>query len=101
MAQAAEQLSDVVFLTSDNPRSEAPEQIIRDMEAGVAGSAKVVLIVDRRAAIEQALEAARAGDVLVIAGKGHETYQEIHGIKHAFDDAQIASEWLSAHGFSR
>lgn len=101
MAQAAEQLSDTVYLTSDNPRTEIPEQIVKDMEAGVAGSPKILSIVDRRSAIEQALGAACDGDVVVIAGKGHETYQEIHGVKHPFDDAQIASEWLADHGFGR
>lgn len=99
MAQAAEQLSDVICLTSDNPRTEDPAQIVKDMEAGVVGSAKVRCVVDRREAIQQTLASASEGDVVVIAGKGHETYQEIHGVKYLFDDVDVAAEWLRAHGY--
>ncbi len=90
MANEAARLSDQVVLTSDNPRFEEPEQIIRDMEAGLtAEDAKRVLsITDRRQAIRTAVRLAAPGDVVIIAGKGHEDYQEIKGIKHHFDDRE-------------
>ncbi|OCA85538.1 UDP-N-acetylmuramoyl-L-alanyl-D-glutamate--2,6-diaminopimelate ligase [Bacillus sp. FJAT-27225] len=79
------------ILTSDNPRSEDPLEILRDMEQGVVGR-EYKVIADRREAIEYAVNAARTGDIILIAGKGHETYQEIKGVKHDFDDRRIARE---------
>ena len=96
MAAAAAEYSDKAILTSDNPRSEEPEQIIRDMEAGLntAARRKYISIVDRREAIRTALNLAEPEDIVLIAGKGHEKYQEIKGVKHPFDDKQILLEFF-------
>jgi UDP-N-acetylmuramoyl-L-alanyl-D-glutamate--2,6-diaminopimelate ligase len=99
MGQAATSLSDVAILTSDNPREEDPLAIIDEVRAGVvarAGSGGTFVVEpDRRLAIRRALEEARAGDVVVIAGKGHETYQEIGTVRMPFDDAVEARQALS------
>ena len=94
MAQVAVQGSDMVILTSDNPRNEEPSDIINDMKQGVAASqvGKVLSIVDRREAIRTACLLATAGDIVLIAGKGHETYQEVKGIRHHFDDKEEVIE---------
>lgn len=94
MAQVACEYSDRVILTSDNPRREDPAQIIKDMEAGVSASAfkKCISIVDRREAIKTAVAFAETRDIILIAGKGHEKYQEINGIKHDFDDKKVLIE---------
>jgi UDP-N-acetylmuramoyl-L-alanyl-D-glutamate--2,6-diaminopimelate ligase len=94
MAEVAASLSDKLILTSDNPRTEDPEQILRDMEAGLNSAAKrkTITISDRRAAIEQAVKLAKPEDIILIAGKGHEKYQDIQGVKHAFDDKAILKE---------
>jgi UDP-N-acetylmuramoyl-L-alanyl-D-glutamate--2,6-diaminopimelate ligase len=94
MGSAACEYSDKVIFTSDNPRSEDPDQIIRDMEAGLntAAKRKYVPITDRAAAIRTAIGLARAEDILLIAGKGHEKYQEIKGVKYPFDDKQVLLE---------
>ncbi|MBS1604029.1 MAG: UDP-N-acetylmuramoyl-L-alanyl-D-glutamate--2,6-diaminopimelate ligase [Bacteroidetes bacterium] len=96
MAAAAAEYSDKAILTSDNPRSEEPEQIIRDMEAGLntAAKRKYISIVDRKEAIRTALNLAGPEDIVLIAGKGHEKYQEIRGVKHPFDDKQILLEFF-------
>ena len=87
MTQAALQGADVALLTSDNPRTEDPEQIFNDMKAGIDFSThRVHEIHDRREAIKFAVKTAKAGDIVVIAGKGHENYQEINGVRHWFDD---------------
>ncbi|TCB34653.1 UDP-N-acetylmuramoyl-L-alanyl-D-glutamate--2,6-diaminopimelate ligase [Acinetobacter sp. ANC 4910] len=87
MTQAALNGADVVLLTSDNPRTENPEQIFTDMKAGIDFSGhEVHEIHDRREAIKFAVKTAQAGDIVVIAGKGHENYQEIEGVRHWFDD---------------
>jgi UDP-N-acetylmuramoyl-L-alanyl-D-glutamate--2,6-diaminopimelate ligase len=90
MAKVACQWSDKVILTSDNPRSEDPEQIIKDMQAGVGPSdqKKTLSITDRREAIKTACHLANPGDIIVLAGKGHEKYQEIKGVKTHFDDKE-------------
>jgi UDP-N-acetylmuramoyl-L-alanyl-D-glutamate--2,6-diaminopimelate ligase len=90
MANEAVLASDKVILTSDNPRTENPEQIIKDMETGVAVKYKnkVVSIESRREAIKTAAMIAKPGDIILIAGKGHENYQEINGVKHHFDDKE-------------
>lgn len=97
MAQVACDWSNKVILTSDNPRSESPEQIIHDMEAGVMpqNKKKAISIVDRREAIRTACHLARPGDIILVAGKGHEKYQETGGIKLPFDDKQILTELLN------
>ena len=90
MANEAVLASDKVILTSDNPRTENPSQIIKDMETGVAAKYrnKVVSIENRREAIKTAAMIAQPGDIILIAGKGHENYQEINGVKHHFDDKE-------------
>lgn len=90
MARIAVQFSDKLILTSDNPRNEKPEDIISDMMAGISAEAarKVAAIVDRREAIKMACMMANPGDIILVAGKGHETYQEIAGVKHHFDDKE-------------
>ena len=91
MAQAACDLSDRVILTSDNPRTEDPEAILRDMETGLSSSAKrkYITIIDRKVAIEEAVKIAKPEDIILVAGKGHEKYQDINGVKYPFDDKQI------------
>ncbi|MCL7989141.1 UDP-N-acetylmuramoyl-L-alanyl-D-glutamate--2,6-diaminopimelate ligase [Sphingobacterium sp. lm-10] len=94
MAKVAALKSDTVILTSDNPRSEDPLQIIREMEAGIPSDRRkgVFSIADRREAIRAACHLAQPGDIIVVAGKGHEKYQDINGVKHHFDDKeQLAS----------
>lgn len=94
MADAACRYSDFVVLTSDNPRSEEPEAIIADMMAGVKEeyADKVQTETDRKEAIRKALTVAVKGDIVLIAGKGHEDYQEIKGVKHHFDDKEVVKE---------
>ena len=94
MAQEAVRQSDHVIITSDNPRFEEPQDIINDMLAGLNAQQmkKVVSIVDRREAIRTACMMAQKGDVILVAGKGHENYQEIKGVKHHFDDKEVLKE---------
>ena len=94
MAQEAVKQSDRVIITSDNPRSEDPQDIINDMLEGLDAKQmrKVVTIVDRREAIKTAVMLAQKGDVILIAGKGHEDYQEVKGVKHHFDDKEVVRE---------
>ena len=96
MGEAAASLSDVVIATSDNPRTEDPEAVLRDVEVGLRSVGKpYIKIVDRREAIHRAIEEARAGDLVLIAGKGHEDYQIIGTEKRHFDDREVALEALS------
>ena len=97
MASLACKLSDKVILTSDNPRSEDPAQIIKDMEAGVEipQSKKTLSITDRKEAIKAAAAMAESGDIILVAGKGHETYQEIKGERFDFDDMKTLTEMLN------
>ena len=90
MAQEAVKQSDKVILTSDNPRFEEPEDILADMQAGLTQEqlASVLTIVDRRQAIKTACMMAQPGDVILVAGKGHEDYQIVKGVKHHFDDKE-------------
>ncbi len=90
MAAVAVSKSDRLIITSDNPRFEEPEEIIRQMRAGVGGEYynKVLSITDRREAIRTAVALAKKGDIILVAGKGHENYQEIKGVKHHFDDVE-------------
>lgn len=94
MAQEAVKQSDRVIITSDNPRFEKPQDIINDMLAGLdqRQMKKVLSIVDRREAIRTACMLAKKGDVILVAGKGHEDYQEIEGVKHHFDDKEVLRE---------
>lgn len=94
MAKEAALRSDRLILTSDNPRNENPEDILSDMREGldIESSKKTLSIVDRREAIRAAVALAQPGDVILIAGKGHEDYQEINGVKHHFDDREVVKE---------
>ena len=94
MAAIACELSDKVIITSDNPRSEDPNVIIEEMMAGVEGQhfKKTLSIVDREQAIKTAVSMSQKGDILLIAGKGHEKYQDIKGVKHHFDDMELVTE---------
>lgn len=94
MAEVACKLSDKVILTSDNPRSEDPSEIIKEMETGVSitNRNKTISIVDRKEAIKTACHLASAGDIILLAGKGHEKYQEIAGVKYPFDDKKVLKE---------
>ncbi|PZO29659.1 MAG: UDP-N-acetylmuramoyl-L-alanyl-D-glutamate--2,6-diaminopimelate ligase [Flavobacteriaceae bacterium] len=96
MANIASTLSDKAILTSDNPRTEDPEAIILEMEKGVEPQnyKKTLAIVDRKQAIKTACQLAQPNDIILIAGKGHETYQEINGVRYDFDDMKIVTELL-------
>ena len=98
MAQEAVRQSDKVIITSDNPRFEEPQEIINDMLAGLNDQQmrKVISIVDRKEAIRTACMMAQKGDVVLVAGKGHENYQEIKGVKHHFDDKEVLHEIFKA-----
>ena len=97
MARIASSMSDKAIFTSDNPRSEEPEAIIEDMEKGVEPQdyKKTISIVDRKQAIKTACQLAEPNDIILIAGKGHETYQEIKGVRTHFDDMETVTELLA------
>jgi UDP-N-acetylmuramoyl-L-alanyl-D-glutamate--2,6-diaminopimelate ligase len=94
MAEAACEYSDKAIFTSDNPRNEEPAQIIKDMEEGLSAAAKrkYISIADRREAIKTAISLAKPEDIILIAGKGHEKYQEIKGVRNHFDDKEVVKE---------
>jgi UDP-N-acetylmuramoyl-L-alanyl-D-glutamate--2,6-diaminopimelate ligase len=92
MGEAASRLADHVVVTSDNPRNEDPQDIIDQVLVGMSGHYEAEL--DRAAAIDLALQDALAGDIVLIAGKGHEDYQEIAGVKYPFDDREVAKRVL-------
>ena len=94
MAEVACEYSDRVIFTSDNPRSEDALEIIKEMEAGVnvVARKKYISIADRREAIKTAISLAVKEDIVLVAGKGHEKYQDIKGVKHDFDDKQVLKE---------
>jgi UDP-N-acetylmuramoyl-L-alanyl-D-glutamate--2,6-diaminopimelate ligase len=94
MAQEAVRQSDKVIITSDNPRFEEPQDIINDMLSGLSkeDTRKVISITDRKEAIKTACMLAQSGDVVLVAGKGHENYQDIKGIKYHFDDKEVIEE---------
>ena len=100
MANIACQFSNTVILTSDNPRTEDPEEILNQMQKGVdvVDAKKTLRISDRKEAIKTALTLAKKGDIILIAGKGHEKYQEIKGVKHHFDDMEILKENIKTLG---
>lgn len=97
MAAVACRLSNQVILTSDNPRSEDPDAIIEEMEQGIPemDTGKVLSITNRKQAIRTACKLAKPGDFILVAGKGHEKYQEIKGVKHPFDDKEILKKWAT------
>ncbi|HNJ94760.1 MAG TPA: cyanophycin synthetase, partial [Ferruginibacter sp.] len=94
MAEVACEYSDKVILTSDNPRSEDPLEILKDMESGltVTTKKKAISIADRKEAIKTAVSLADKDDIILVAGKGHEKYQDIKGVKYDFDDKQVLNE---------
>lgn len=96
MAQIADQYADLCIFTSDNPRFEDPESILDDMMAGLSREQqnRHLRITDRFQAIKTALRTARHGAIILVAGKGHETYQEVKGVRHHFDDKEILTELL-------
>ncbi len=100
MAEAACEHSDRVIFTSDNPRTEDPEQIIRDMEKGLPPSYKriYVSITDRKEAIKMAISLAKKDDIVLVAGKGHEKYQEVNGVRNHFDDKEVVKEMFELFG---
>ena len=100
MAKEAARRSDRVIITSDNPRFEEPQDIINDMLAGLdeQDMQKTLSIADRKEAIRTACMLAQKGDVVLVAGKGHEDYQEIKGVKHHFDDREVIREIMSKEG---
>lgn len=100
MARIACEMSDHVILTSDNPRTEDPQFILNEMLSGVSPemSAKTICIIDRGQAIKTAVSLAKNGDIILIAGKGHEKYQEINGVKHDFDDFSLTKSMLNLIG---
>ncbi len=97
MAAIAAKKSQQVILTSDNPRTEDPQSILKDMESGLStdGGQNALTIVDRAQAIKTAIMLAQAGDIVLIAGKGHEKYQEINGVKYDFDDFKLTEEFFN------
>lgn len=96
MARIASTLSNLLILTSDNPRSEDPEEILKEMKQGIEADRvnKTISITNRKEAIKTAVTMANPGDVILIAGKGHEKYQEIKGVKYPFDDKKVLTEFL-------
>jgi len=96
MARIGYDMSDILILTSDNPRTERPEDILNDMQKGLPldGIDKVEIIIDRHMAIQKACELAKKGDFILIAGKGHENYQEVNGLKTHFDDMEELQKYL-------
>ena len=95
MGEVAGRLADFSIVTTDNPRTEKPEDIIADIEEGISktkGNYKIV--VDRKEAIQTAIDMANKRDIVILAGKGHETYQEINGVKNEFDERKIVKEIL-------
>jgi UDP-N-acetylmuramoyl-L-alanyl-D-glutamate--2,6-diaminopimelate ligase len=94
MGAVACELSDQAIFTSDNPRSEDPMEILRDMEQELNSAArrKQLSVADRKEAIKTAIKLAGKGDIVLVAGKGHEKYQEIKGVKYEFDDKQVVKE---------
>lgn len=97
MGALAAAKSDIAIFTNDNPRSEDPDLILESMEAGVSAehTRKVLVIADRKQAIKTAVQMAKSNDMILVAGKGHETYQEINGERHPFDDFKLLSEFLN------
>ena len=100
MAAVACEHSDKVIFTSDNPRSEDPDQIIKDMEEGlpVSYKKKYISITGRKEAIRTGISLAKPGDIILIAGKGHEKYQEIKGIRNHFDDKEVVKDFFEMLG---
>jgi len=99
MGKIAEKYSDFVIVTSDNPRWERPESIAEEILSGIGDKSKTLTVIDRKEAIEAALKMAREGDLVIVAGKGHEDYQEIEGKRYPFDDRKVVGEVLKILGY--
>ena len=95
MAACAERLADIVWVTDDNPRTEPGDAIVAEIRAGFRHPGRVRIQRDRRSAIAEAVREAGPGDIVLIAGKGHETYQEVDGVQSAFDDRAVAAGILA------
>lgn len=100
MGKIATRKSTLVIITSDNPRTEEPSQITREIEAGVEPQNynKYISILDRKEAIKMAIKFAEPKDIIVVTGKGHETYQEINDVRHHFDDKEVITELIKVMG---
>jgi len=96
MAAIAERHADKVYVTDDNPRGEDGDAIVREILAGFSDPSQIHIERDRARAIGEAIGIAEAGDIVLVAGKGHETYQEIAGVKYPFDDARVVQAALKA-----
>ena len=96
MGSAVAEYADQAIVTSDNPRSERPQKIIDDIVTGIPLDFPHICIADRREAIEAALNRAEKGDCIVIAGKGHEDYQEVNGVRHHFNDKEVVTELFNS-----
>ena len=96
MGEISGKIADYTIITSDNPRTEKPEEIVKQIEKGITKTkGKYEVIVDRKKAIENAIKMANKNDIIVLAGKGHEPYQEINGVKHPFDERIIVTDIIS------
>jgi len=96
MGEVSSHLADLTVVTSDNPRDEEPQDIINDILVGVKkGSGQYIEIIDRKSAIKYCIENAIEGDVVILAGKGHEDYQEIKGVKHHMDERELIADILA------
>ena len=98
MGRIAAETADFCVVTSDNPRTEVPEAIIDDILAGIPAGTAMKVIADRPSAIRWAIDNHQPGDVIVLAGKGHETYQEVNGVKRHMDEREIVAEHLQRNG---
>ena len=97
MGEISGRIADFTFITSDNPRTEEPEKIVEQIEDGMKKTkGKYKVVVDRTEAIKQAIQMANKRDIIVLAGKGHEPYQEINGVKHPFDERIIVNEIIES-----
>ena len=93
MGEISGKIADFTFITTDNPRTEEPEEIVKEIEEGMKKTnGKYKVVVDRKEAIKEAIEMANKLDIIVLAGKGHEPYQEINGVKYPFDERVIVNE---------
>ena len=96
MGRIGVELSDIAVITSDNPRTEEPMSIINDILKGVENLKKEYIVIENRpSAIRHAMDIAEKYDIIVLAGKGHETYQEIHGVKHHLDEREVVADYLA------
>jgi UDP-N-acetylmuramoyl-L-alanyl-D-glutamate--2,6-diaminopimelate ligase len=95
MGEIGARIADIAVITSDNPRTEVPMAIIADIMAGITDRKNCVVIENRVEAIHHAMDIAKKDDIIILAGKGHETYQEIHGVKHHLDEREVVAEYLS------